>query len=187
MYCTKCGNEIDENTLFCPKCGTKVLNKEVNEDNDMGENKSSTNDKAAQESGDKQSGEEIDKILEVKVSEETRYDEYEKKAIIIVAIVFSLLYIVSVGEIIISVISGIVVAEILDFLIISPVFNKIKKGNGCYKAKEKHTRCTILKQTMEPSIALNMVEIEFSKYKEKRNVLYYLLCILVIVLIFALL
>lgn len=24
MFCTKCGNQLEEGTLFCPKCGTKV-------------------------------------------------------------------------------------------------------------------------------------------------------------------
>jgi|GEM_PF-1626726 len=24
MFCTKCGNKLDEGTAFCPKCGTKV-------------------------------------------------------------------------------------------------------------------------------------------------------------------
>ena len=24
MYCSKCGNEINEGSLFCPKCGAKV-------------------------------------------------------------------------------------------------------------------------------------------------------------------
>ena len=24
MFCEQCGNEIDEYTVFCPKCGTKV-------------------------------------------------------------------------------------------------------------------------------------------------------------------
>ena len=24
MYCSKCGNEINEDSLFCPKCGAKV-------------------------------------------------------------------------------------------------------------------------------------------------------------------
>ena len=24
MYCSKCGNEINEDSLFCPKCGVKV-------------------------------------------------------------------------------------------------------------------------------------------------------------------
>ncbi len=27
MYCSKCGNEVEEGTSFCPKCGEK-LNKE---------------------------------------------------------------------------------------------------------------------------------------------------------------
>lgn len=32
MYCTKCGNELDEGDVFCSKCGTKVVKKEVVED-----------------------------------------------------------------------------------------------------------------------------------------------------------
>ena len=28
MYCRKCRNEINENDVFCPKCGTKVELKE---------------------------------------------------------------------------------------------------------------------------------------------------------------
>lgn len=24
MFCTKCGNQLNEGTVFCPKCGTKV-------------------------------------------------------------------------------------------------------------------------------------------------------------------
>ena len=30
MFCSKCGNKLDENTKYCPKCGTKILEKQVN-------------------------------------------------------------------------------------------------------------------------------------------------------------
>ena len=26
MFCSKCGNEVDEGTVFCPKCGEKLIN-----------------------------------------------------------------------------------------------------------------------------------------------------------------
>ena len=25
MYCTNCGNKIDDNTNFCPSCGKKII------------------------------------------------------------------------------------------------------------------------------------------------------------------
>lgn len=28
MYCTKCGQQLDENAQYCPYCGTKVFNEE---------------------------------------------------------------------------------------------------------------------------------------------------------------
>ncbi|MFQ9287478.1 MAG: zinc-ribbon domain-containing protein [Intestinibacter bartlettii] len=31
IYCTKCGEVINEGQLFCGKCGTKVDGKEVNQ------------------------------------------------------------------------------------------------------------------------------------------------------------
>ena len=30
MYCTNCGRKIDDNALFCPYCGQKVLNTSQN-------------------------------------------------------------------------------------------------------------------------------------------------------------
>lgn len=31
MFCSKCGNEVDEGTVFCPKCGEKLINENYQE------------------------------------------------------------------------------------------------------------------------------------------------------------
>lgn len=33
MYCSKCGNKLEEGTQFCNKCGNLVTNNNVNEKN----------------------------------------------------------------------------------------------------------------------------------------------------------
>ena len=30
MYCTKCGNKIDDNANFCPRCGEKITRENNN-------------------------------------------------------------------------------------------------------------------------------------------------------------
>jgi len=30
MYCTNCGNKIDDNTNFCPSCGKKIIRENNN-------------------------------------------------------------------------------------------------------------------------------------------------------------
>lgn len=37
MYCNKCGNELEENSVFCSECGNKVL-EDINENQDVKEN-----------------------------------------------------------------------------------------------------------------------------------------------------
>ena len=37
MYCTKCGNKLEESNLFCTKCGTKINR---NQSNNINENTS---------------------------------------------------------------------------------------------------------------------------------------------------
>ena len=41
MYCSKCGNKIEEGTQFCNKCGNKIeINTEIEEKNRDGKSKS---------------------------------------------------------------------------------------------------------------------------------------------------
>lgn len=42
MFCSKCGNEVDEGTVFCPKCGEKLINKEYQEKKDSTETEAIT-------------------------------------------------------------------------------------------------------------------------------------------------
>ena len=35
MFCSKCGNKLEEGTAFCPKCGTQVGNGEMEEKQSM--------------------------------------------------------------------------------------------------------------------------------------------------------
>lgn len=53
MYCTKCGNKIDDNSNFCPRCGEKITkenNEEVNKEKiDLSKYNSNTNNDRAEE------------------------------------------------------------------------------------------------------------------------------------------
>ena len=35
MFCTNCGNEINDGALFCTKCGNKIVNKNDNNNNNV--------------------------------------------------------------------------------------------------------------------------------------------------------
>ena len=42
MFCSKCGNEVDEGTVFCPKCGEKLINEKYQEKKDSTETEAIT-------------------------------------------------------------------------------------------------------------------------------------------------
>ena len=89
-------------------------------------------------------------------------------------------------DFIVSIISAVVLASIAS-IIVSRIFKSIKKEDGCYRAKEKYDKYNILKQSMEASVAIHMVNLEFDKSnQEKHGLLYYLVCIIAVILIFAL-
>ena len=80
-----------------------------------------------------------------------------------------------------------IVGTIIEVLLI-PFFNAYKKNWGCYKAKEKLEKYKSLKGTCDEQIIIQTIEMQFNKNNESsKGLLYLLLCVLVIMLIFAML
>lgn len=131
--------------------------------------------------------EDYDKVLENYMIEEEKYNNYEYGVDVLIFIISTVYYMRNGEDFIVSIISALVLASIASFVIVSRVFKSIKKEDGCYRAKEKYDKYNILKQSMEASVAIHMVNLEFDKSnQEKHGLLYYLVCIIAVILIFAL-
>ena len=80
-----------------------------------------------------------------------------------------------------------IVGTIIEVLLIQ-FFNAYKKNWGCYKAKEKLEKYKSLKGTCDEQIIIQTIEMQFNNNNESsKGLLYFLLCVLVIMLIFAML
>lgn len=80
-----------------------------------------------------------------------------------------------------------IVGTIIEVLLI-PFFNGYKKNCGCYKAKEKLEKYRSLKGTCDEQIIIQTIEMQFNNKSEpNKGLLYFLLCVLVIMFIFAML
>lgn len=131
--------------------------------------------------------EDYGKVLENYMIEEEKYNNYEYGVDFLIFIISMIYYMRNGEELIVSIISALLIASIASFVIVSRVFKSIKKEDGCYRAKEKYDKYNILKQSMEASVAIHMVNLEFDKSnQEKHGLLYYLVCIIAVILIFAL-
>lgn len=127
-----------------------------------------------------------DELFKNSVSKEEEYTNYEYGVDVLIFIISTVYYMKNGEDFIVSIVSAVVLASIAS-IIVSRIFKSIKKEDGCYRAKEKYDKYNILKQSMEASIAIHMVNLEFDKSnQEKHGLLYYLVCVIAVILIFAL-
>lgn len=89
-------------------------------------------------------------------------------------------------EFLIALLSGGVLITAILF-VCTPVVNFIKKDRNCYEGIKKYERFFELKNKIKNiDVAIQTVELEFSEKRKKHGILYYLLCILAVIMIFSL-
>lgn len=88
---------------------------------------------------------------------------------------------------IVCLLAGAFVVSILGNIFVMPFVNGYKKSENCYKCIEKYEKFLELKASTNEEVAIQTVEIEYSNIynKKKHGLLYYLICVLLIIIIFA--
>lgn len=151
------------------------------------ESKNSTNiENNDQKLNHNDNDDEYDKLLKNYISKEEEFTSYEYGIDLLIFIISIIYYMRNGEDFIVSVISALILTSIASFVIVSRIFKSIQKEEGCYRAKEKYDKFNLLKQSMGTNVAIHMVDLEFSNSnQEKHGLLYYLVCVVAVILIFA--
>lgn len=122
--------------------------------------------------------------LKIKAQKEKKVDNIEH----VVAIILALFWMAKAGMTLqvdlLNAITTIVVGSLIEFLLI-PFVNRYKKVEGIYKAQDKYDRYQSLKGSCDEQVIIQSIEIESSIGNQSKGLLYFLLCVIVILLLFA--
>lgn len=168
MYCNNCGANILNDSTFCPHCGTAIQQQYLTIEK---------TDTTAYEN-----------VLKSQSEKETKIDQVVGAIEIVIGICFFVYYIVIGNDILSSAIASLILAVLICAVTIHPIVNKYKKMNNLYKASAKYAKYQELLSSMNKDTAIQTVEIEFNNIKNEHShgILYFLLCILTIIVIFSL-
>lgn len=122
--------------------------------------------------------------LKIKAQKEKKVDNIEH----VLAIILALFWMAKAGMTLevdlLNAITTIVVGSLIEFLLI-PFVNRYKKVEGIYKAQDKYDRYQSLKGSCDEQVIIQSIEIESSIGNQSKGLLYFLLCVIVILLLFA--
>lgn len=122
--------------------------------------------------------------LKIKAAKEKKVDNIEH----VLAIILALFWMAKAGMTLevdlLNAITTIVVGSLIEFLLI-PFVNRYKKVEGIYKAQDKYDRYQSLKGSCDEQVIIQSIEIESSIGNQSKGLLYFLLCVIVILLLFA--
>lgn len=190
MFCTKCGEQIKDNSNFCPFCGNKV----GNTDKFQKPEKESTilsHDNAKDESNKNRSfgsyaTESIyEQQLKLKADKEEKVDNIEGFIAIILAIISMVKSGITLQFDILTACTCIVVGAIVEIVLI-PLAKIYKKNAGIYKAKDKLDKYRSMKGTCDEQVLIQTIEIgSVMEERQGKGLLYFLVCVLIIIIIFS--
>ena len=122
--------------------------------------------------------------LKIKAAKEKKVDNIEH----VLAIIMALFWMAKAGMTLevdlLNAVTTIVVGSLIEFLLI-PFVNRYKKVEGIYKAQDKYDRYQSLKGSCDEQVIIQSIEIESSIGNQSKGLLYFLLCVIVILLLFA--
>lgn len=168
MYCKNCGKSIADDVTFCPQCGTSVQNQIPS--------------MAVMESSA------YVNVLKSQSEQETKIDRIVSAIEIVVCIAVFLYYMGIGNDVISSAIASVLLCALVCSITVSPIVKKYKKTQNIYKAADKYAKYQELVSSMSSETAIQTVEIEYHKIvnEHSHGVLYFLLCVLTIIVIISL-
>lgn len=124
--------------------------------------------------------------LKIKADKESKVDNIEH----IIALILALFWMAKAGMTltvdILNALTTIVLGTLIEFLLV-PFVKAYKKSLGIYKAQEKLEKYQSMKGTCDEQVIIQTVEIQSSTENQSKGLLYFLLCVILIILIFSML